>query len=252
MDRAFHFRRSRSSAKAGLLFWNSDIADRVRGVIDPLDPQNGRVHAVPQVKTSFLRPFGLTLLCWAVSICCLAQTAAPTGGIDAARMVAAARKQIGVTVDYDPEYRVMAYPGGDVPMHTGVCTDVVTRALREQGVDLQQAVHEDMKRHFSEYPHQWGLKTPDTNIDHRRVPNLMTYFKRQGWERPITGQGGDYQPGDVVTWNLGGGVTHIGIVSDAQGRTAPTVIHNIGEGTREEDALFSFKLIGHYRLTKTG
>ncbi len=198
-----------------------------------------------------LRSAGLTLLCWLVVTTGVpAQTATPANGFDAAQIVAAARKQIGVTVSYDPEYRVLAYPGGDVPMNTGVCTDVVTRALREQGVDLQRAVHEDMQRHFAEYPHQWGLKTPDANIDHRRVPNLMTYFKRRGWERPVTGQGEDYHPGDVVTWNLGGGITHIGVVSDTPGRAAPMVIHNIGQGTREEDVLFAFKIIGHYRLAK--
>ena len=198
---------------------------------------------------SLFRSFGLTLCCWLVAATGgFAQTAAPANGIDAMRMVAAARKQIGVTVSYDPGYRVIPYPGGDVPLNTGVCTDVVTRALREQGVDLQRTVHEDMKQHFAAYSHQWGLKTPDTNIDHRRVPNLMTYFKRQGWEQPITGQGTDYHPGDVVTWNLGGGITHIGVVSDAPGRAAPMVIHNIGQGTREEDVLFAFKIIGHYRL----
>ncbi len=190
-----------------------------------------------------LHPFALALLCWLVTTGAQAQ-------IDPARTVAAARKQIGVTVSYDPEYRVLPYPGGDVPLNTGVCTDVVTRALREQGVDLQRAVHEDMKQHFAAYPHQWGLKAPDPNIDHRRVPNLMTYFNRQGWELPITGQGTDYHPGDVVTWNLGGAITHIGVVSDTPGRAGPMVIHNIGQGTREEDVLFGFKIIGHYRLAK--
>ena len=174
------------------------------------------------------------------------------GGIDPGKIVSAARQQIGVTVGYDAEYHVLAYPGGDVPIATGVCTDVVTRALRRQGFDLQRAVHEDMKTHFAEYPHQWGLKTPDANIDHRRVPNLMTYFKRQGWARPITGQSSDFQPGDVVTWTLGGGTTHIGIVSDARGQNAPLVVHNIGQGTREEDVLFAFKIIGHYRFPTGG
>ena len=168
--------------------------------------------------------------------------------LDPARLVTAARSQIGVTVGYDPEYRAIAYPGGDVPPSTGVCTDVVTRALRAQGFDLQKAIHEDMGAHFSAYPHQWGLRAPDANIDHRRVPNLMTFFKRRGWERPATADAADYQPGDVVTWNLGGGITHIGLVSDAktaEGR--PLVIHNIGQGTREENVLFAFKIIGHYR-----
>lgn len=195
------------------------------------------------MKTYLVHALYLALLCGTM----LPDARAQGLRIDPARTVAAARRQIGVTTGYDSEYRVLTYPGGDVPVSTGVCTDVVTRALREQGIDLQQAVHEDMKRHFAEYPHQWGLKAPDPNIDHRRVPNLMTYFRRQGWEKPVTTQGSDYQPGDVVTWNLGGGITHIGIVSDASGRAVPTVIHNIGEGTREEDVLFTYKLIGHYR-----
>ena len=170
--------------------------------------------------------------------------------LDAARLIAAARRQIGVTVGYDPAYRVLAYPGGDVPLSTGVCTDVVTRALRDQGFDLQRAVHEDMAAHFAAYPQQWGLHAPDANIDHRRVPNLMAFFKRHGWERPITTDAADYQPGDVVTWNLGGGITHIGIVSDAKNATGqPLVIHNIGQGTHEENVLFAFKIIGHYRIT---
>lgn len=192
----------------------------------------------------------LGFVAWTVGTGSLAQTAAPSADIDGRRLVATARRQVGVTTGYDAEYHSLPYPGGDVPINTGVCTDVVTRALREQGLDLQQAVHEDMKRHFAAYPHQWGLKAPDPNIDHRRVPNLMTFFRRQGWERPITAQGADYQPGDVVTWNLGGGTTHIGIVSDTPGRAAPTVIHNIGRGTQEEDVLFTFKIIGHYRPEK--
>ena len=172
-----------------------------------------------------------------------------TSSLDAPRLVTAARRQIGVTVGYDPEYRAIAYPGGDVPLSTGVCTDVVTRALREQNFDLQKAVHEDMAAHFSAYPRQWGLRSPDANIDHRRVPNLMTFFQRQGWKHPVTADAADYQPGDVVTWNLGGGITHIGIVSDTKtAADRPLVIHNIGQGTREEDVLFRFKIIGHYRL----
>lgn len=168
-----------------------------------------------------------------------------------ARIVETARRQVGVTLGYDAEYRILAYPGGDVPPATGVCTDVVTRALRGQGFDLQQAVHEDMAGHFASYPHQWGLRSPDANIDHRRVPNLMTFFKRQGWEMPITASPADYRPGDVVTWNLGGGTTHIGIVSDAKTSAGcPLVIHNIGQGAREENTLFAFKIIGHYRLAK--
>ncbi len=199
------------------------------------------------MRTNLLSALCVALFCGVMPMHAPAQGTSPGVKIDPARTVAAARQQIGVTTGYDAAYHVLAYPGGDVPLSTGVCTDVVTRALREQGVDLQQAVHEDMKRHFAEYPHQWDLKAPDPNIDHRRVPNLMTFFRRQGWERPVTAQGSDYQPGDVVTWNLGGGTTHIGVVADTAGRAAPMVIHNIGEGTREEDVLFAFKIIGHYR-----
>ena len=210
---------------------------------------HGRAQLGQRMNTLSLRVFSLSLLCWfAWTGGSFAQTSATAPKLDPARTVAAAREQIGVTVGYDPEYHVLPYPGGDVPPSTGVCTDVVTRAWRAQGVDLQRAVHEDMKGHFAAYSHQWGLKAPDSNIDHRRVPNLMTYFKRQSWEVPITDEGGDYHPGDVVTWNLGGGITHIGVVSDKPGRSgAPMVIHNIGRGTQEEDTLFAFKIIGHYR-----
>ena len=202
---------------------------------------------LPGMKASLSPWLCFGLFWWSLAATCPAQIPA----LNPARTVTAARGQIGVTTGYDPEYHILPYPGGDVPLSTGVCTDVVTRAWREQGFDLQRAVHEDMKRHFADYPHQWGLKTPDPNIDHRRVPNLMTFFKRQGWERPVTAQPADYQPGDVVTWNLGGGTTHIGIVSDARGAAAPLVIHNIGAGTREDDTLFSFKIIGHYRPALT-
>lgn len=165
------------------------------------------------------------------------------------QLISAARNQVGVTLGYDPVYRQLDYPGGDVPLATGVCTDVLIRALRAQGLDLQQAVHEDMRAHFPAYPQNWGLKRPDRNIDHRRVPNLMTWFKRQGLAQPISQQAADYRPGDIVTWDLGNGLTHIGIVSDrstAQG--VPLILHNIGRGTQEEDILFAFKVTGHYRF----
>jgi uncharacterized protein len=169
--------------------------------------------------------------------------------LQAAALVGAAREQVGVTLSYDPAYRRLSYPNGDVPLNTGVCTDVVIRALRQQGLDLQQAVHQDMRANFHLYPRNWGLSRPDSNIDHRRVPNLMTWFKRQGWALPL-GQGAErYRPGDIVTWDLGGGLTHIGIISDRQaGSGVPLVLHNIGRGTQEEDILFSFKITGHYRV----
>jgi uncharacterized protein YijF (DUF1287 family) len=169
--------------------------------------------------------------------------------IDGTQLVAAARSQIGVTVGYDPAYRRLPYPGGDVPLDTGVCCDVVIRALRKQGVDLQQLVHEDMKSHFSSYPQNWGLKGPDPNIDHRRVPNLACYFSRQGWSVPVSSDATAYRPGDIVTWNLGNGLAHIGIVSDRKtAKGIPLMVHNIGRGTQEEDILFEFKISGHYRL----
>lgn len=176
---------------------------------------------------------------------CLAGWAAVDGG----RLVEAARTQVGVTLGYDPAYRRIAYPGGDVPLATGVCTDVVIRALRAQGLDLQQRVHEDMRRHFSAYPRHWGLKRPDPNIDHRRVPNLMTWFDRQGLSLKVGQAAADYQPGDIVTWDLGRGLQHIGIISDRLSREGtPLALHNIGQGTREEDILFRWPILGHYRF----
>lgn len=167
-----------------------------------------------------------------------------------AKILAAARSQIGVTLAYDPAYVSLKYPGGDVPLKTGVCSDVVIRALRTVGLDLQRAVHEDMSAHFSLYPQKWGLKKPDRNIDHRRVPNLMTYLQRKhvhmGEKLRIAGT---YTPGDIVAWDLGNGQLHIGIVSDKKIRDVPLIIHNIGAGAQEEDLLFKYRVIGHYRLT---
>lgn len=169
--------------------------------------------------------------------------------IEPGRLVSGAREQVGVTLGYDPAYRRIAYPGGDVPAATGVCTDVVIRALRLQGLDLQKAVHEDMVANFSAYPRQWGLKRPDRNIDHRRVPNLMTWFRRQGMALALSRDSGEYRPGDIVTWDLGRGQTHIGIVSDRLSAAGePLILHNIGAGTREEAILWRFPIIGHYRF----
>lgn len=185
-----------------------------------------------------------TRLFW--SLCLL--TALPSAWADP-RLPELARKQIGVTTSYDGAYEQIPYPGGDVPMERGVCTDVVIRALRGLGFDLQRAVHEDMAAHFAAYPKNWGLKRPDKNIDHRRVPNLRTFFTRKGWALPVTKTPGDYQPGDLVTCIVGGSLPHIMIVSDR--RTAkgePLIIHNIGAGTQEEEGLFLFPLTGHYRV----
>jgi uncharacterized protein len=167
-----------------------------------------------------------------------------------ATIAAAARDQIGKTVRYDPSYRALAYPNGDVPIEGGVCTDVVVRALRASlNLDLQERVHEDMKRHFSSYPRNWGLNQPDRNIDHRRVPNLQTYFTRSGFELPISRNPRDFEAGDLVTCIVPPHLPHIMIVSDRRNSAGqPLVIHNIGAGVREEDRLFEFTMTGHYRL----
>lgn len=166
-----------------------------------------------------------------------------------AKIVAAARKQIGVTVSYDPAYVALAYPGGDVPREKGVCTDVVIRALRDGlSADLQKLVHEDMKANFARYPKNWGLTKPDKNIDHRRVPNLRTYFQRRGWSLEVTKEAADFQPGDLVTCTVPPHLPHVMIVSDRKSAAGvPLVIHNIGGGAREEDVLFTYPLTGHYR-----
>lgn len=164
------------------------------------------------------------------------------------RLPALARKQVGVTIYYDPNYVQLAYPGGDVSLERGVCTDVVIRALRGLNFDLQKEVHEDMRAHFAAYPKNWGLKRPDKNIDHRRVPNLRTFFTRRGWALPVTSRAQDYLPGDIVTCLVGGNLPHIMLVSDARNADGvPLIIHNIGAGTQEEEGLFAFPLTGHYR-----
>lgn len=152
-------------------------------------------------------------------------------------------------VQYDPSYFQLTYPNGDVPSNKGVCTDVVIRAYRKLGIDLQKEVPEDMKANFSSYPKTWGLTRTDKNIDHRRVSNLMTFFSRHGSTKPITRNATDYLSGDIVCWNLGGGVTHIGIVVNKKSTDGqrPLIVHNIGNGQVLEDCLFTYKIIGHYR-----
>lgn len=156
------------------------------------------------------------------------------------------------SVEYDPHYFSIAYPNGDVPADKGVCTDVVIRAYRKVGVDLQKEVHEDMKANFDLYPKNWGLKSTDKNIDHRRVPNLMKYFSRFGTVKKISANPDDYQPGDIVAWNLGGAITHIGIVANKKSPDGKRymIVHNIGAGQVMEDVLFSYPVIGHYSFQK--
>jgi uncharacterized protein YijF (DUF1287 family) len=161
-----------------------------------------------------------------------------------------ASEQITKTRGYSQQYYAIPYPNGDVPTETGACTDVIIRSFRKAGIDLQKTVHEDMAANFSSYPSKWNAATTDTNIDHRRVPNLQTFFTRKGKSIPVTRAGSDYLPGDVVTWDLDGkGMTHIGLISDvwndATGRYS--IIHNIGGGTNLEDRLFEWKITGHFR-----
>jgi uncharacterized protein YijF (DUF1287 family) len=155
-------------------------------------------------------------------------------------------------VDYDPTYFKISYPNGDVPKNKGVCTDVVIRAYRKLGIDLQKEVHQDMQQHFAKYPKNWGLKKTDTNIDHRRVPNLQTFFKRHGTSYVVTDNAAHYKTGDLVTWMLGGKLPHIGIVTakkSADGKRN-LIVHNIGAGQVLEDCLFKYDITGHYSYAK--
>ena len=157
-----------------------------------------------------------------------------------------------VNVSYDATYRTISYPNGDVPPDKGVCTDLVIRAYRKLGIDLQKEVHEDMQKNFNLYPKIWGLTKPDKNIDHRRVPNLMVYFERFGEKLSITSNPTDYKPGEIVTWDLGGGVPHIGIVINKKSSDGLRylIVHNIGNGQEISDCLFTYKVTGHYQYPK--
>lgn len=167
------------------------------------------------------------------------------------RLVLAAIDRTRHPVRYVSEYVRIPYPNGDVPADTGVCTDEIIRSYRAVGVDLQKEVHEDMVRNFSAYPNKtrWGLGHPDPNIDHRRVPNLMVFFQRKGETLAVTNRAADYIPGDLVTWDLGRGVPHIGIVVDQKAHWSNRylIVHNIGAGPKMEDVLFNWKITGHYR-----
>jgi len=180
-----------------------------------------------------VRTISAAIIC--LQLCAVARADSPTG----TKLAQAALAQVGVTTIYDPSYAKLRYPGGDLPTNHGVCSDVVIRAFRAIGIDLQVAVHEDMLRNFRRYPQMWGLRGPDANIDHRRVPNLMRFFERHGKSKAINGR---YEPGDVVAWRLPNGLYHIGIVA-----SDPAVVHNIGYGAQKEDVLRAFQIIGHYR-----
>ncbi|MES2445464.1 MAG: DUF1287 domain-containing protein [Pseudomonadota bacterium] len=198
---------------------------------------------IPIDRRSLLLGAGAALAgCRAAS----APVAPPTG--KAAKLIAAARRQVGVTLHYDSAYTALPFPNGDVPREKGVCTDVIIRAYRDAlGLDLQALVNADMRAAFAAYPKKWGLSRADRNIDHRRVPNLRAWFARHHAALPIPASGSGWQPGDIFTSIVGGTGTHIGLVSDRPGRSAPLIIHNIGGGAREEDALLDWPITGRYR-----
>ncbi|MES2252214.1 MAG: DUF1287 domain-containing protein [Pseudomonadota bacterium] len=160
-------------------------------------------------------------------------------------LITGAKRQIGKTLSYNPAYKTLLYPNGDVPVSYGVCTDVIIRGFRAAGIDLQKLVHEDMKKHWSHYPKKWGLKRPDKNIDHRRVPNLAVFFERVGMKNDKS----ELLAGDIVIWDLGGGTLHIGLLSDAKAGKIPLVIHNICCGVKQEDILNEYTIVATYRLT---
>jgi uncharacterized protein len=193
-----------------------------------------------------------TLLLLLLLLLLLFATHAAAEPAAAQRLVAGAYGQIGVTLRYDPSYRRIAFPGGDVPLERGVCSDVIVRAYRAIGVDLQRLVNEDMRGDFAAFPQLWGLAQADANIDHRRVPNLATYFARHGGRLAVSAEAKDYRPGDVVTWRLPGNLAHIGLVADRSVDGRPLVIHNIGAGAQLEDVLFAFAITGHYRYLPDG
>ncbi|MET0649014.1 MAG: DUF1287 domain-containing protein [Pyrinomonadaceae bacterium] len=215
------------AAAAGCSASRGDAREPGAGAARAATPQAAAVQSTPRPRPSSGSPF-----------------------LD--RLSEAAVERTGHEVRYDPTYFVIPYPGGDVPPEVGVCTDEVIRSYRALGVDLQQLVHEDMKSSFALYPRKWGLKKPDANIDHRRVPNLMVFFERQGAGQPVTQEARDYKPGDVVTWDLGNGLTHIGIVvavPSGSDENRLQIVHNIGSGPKMEDVLFAWKITGHYRFT---
>lgn len=202
---------------------------------------------------------GFALLAIAIALALPGSAAAQQTGAGtkaAAKLVAAAVERTRHRVSYDGSYRRIAYPGGDVPDNIGVCTDVVIRAYRAGlGIDLQREVHEDMKKAFVKYPKIWGLSRPDTNIDHRRVPNLETFLARHGQALPVTDNPDDYKPGDLVTWRLNGsGLPHIGVVTDRRALFSgnPLIAHNIGWGPKLDDMLFDYPINGHYRYLPEG
>jgi uncharacterized protein len=247
---------------SSILTW--DRSDRLELIVDPGQRSYNRypcdaLHALARTKSMRHRAIAVLLV---LSSMTLAQSAIESTKPHAVshsqflrKLAVAAIERTHHAVRYEPAYVRIPYPNGDVSPDTGVCTDEVIRSYRSLGVDLQKEVHEDMVQNFSAYPHKWTwlLPRPDSNIDHRRVPNLMVFFQRHGESLAITQRATDYQPGELVTWDLGGGVPHIGIVVDQKGTDGRyMIVHNIGRGPRMEDVLFQWKITGHYRYYGPG
>jgi uncharacterized protein YijF (DUF1287 family) len=196
-----------------------------------------------------MKPFYLLLIGIAFFTCSQVNTdSKTTPNTFEKKLSNAAISIIDDEVVYTPKYITIKYPNGDVPAKTGVCTDVVIRAYRKLGIDLQKEVHEDMKANFSKYPKKWGLKKTDTNIDHRRVPNLEVFFTRKGKKLAVTNNPNDYKTGDIVTWMIGNKLPHIGIVTHKKSSDGkrPLLVHNVGGGQVLEDCLFSYEIVGHF------
>ena len=219
--------------------------------MNPDDPQRQTGLAHPRTPPNTGHPM-FSRRQFSASIAVLLGSSQASAESFARKLVEAARERTFRRETYDGTYRRIRYPMGDVPDHLGVCTDLVIRAYRRQGIDLQALVHEDMSRRFSSYPKTWGLKAPDPNIDHRRVPNLEVFLARHGKALPISQVSTHYLAGHLVTWRLPGKLPHIGIVSDQMvpGHQRPKIIHNIGAGPVEDDILFSHPITGHYRYPK--
>jgi uncharacterized protein len=192
-----------------------------------------------------MRTIGISAICLTMISSSAGRAEEPPS--DLHRVIQSAYAQVGVTLLYDPAYVSMPFPGGDVPAERGVCTDVIIRAYRSIGVDLQLLVNQDMRKAFPAYPRKWSLSRPDPNIDHRRVENLAVFFARHGQTLPVSNEAADYRPGDLVTWRLPDGHPHIGLVSDRSANGRPLLVHNIGAGAKVEDILFAFTITGHYR-----
>jgi uncharacterized protein len=209
---------------------------------------NSQQQALPTSIQSSSAPLTAPTVPFSTSTPASSFESVPSSSPKLRQLIASADEQVGVTTGYDPTYVGLAFPGGDVEKSTGVCSDVIIRSYRGIGIDLQQELNIDMRANFAKYPTRWGLTKPDTNIDHRRVPNLETFFARKGASQEISNRSSDYLPGDVVTWRIDD-LPHTGLVTSTrvEGEDRFLIVHNVGQGTQREDVLFSWPITGHFR-----